>query len=302
VADWYYASFLGATLFAVIAVLDKRLVGHLFPSFRVFIITFGLLQFQRSGVLFIIAFLTTGLEGGSGILWAAASGVFWAVGMSLYFCGLSMEEVSRIAPMQAITPVFTVIIAVLLFGEEMTPTQWGGMLTVVAGVVLINLRPEGGRIRFVRRKTFVVLLASAACLAWGFITTDEATERMNAMSTEAFRTLVKGASILALTWRPRHTPLVLRTLRSPRVAGAMLFNEGILALVAMLTFAYALSAGPVALVSTIFSAWPLGVLVLSTILSTPLWNVLGEPLDRRTLGMKAAATALIVAGIAAIGI
>ena len=49
-----------------------------------------------------------------------------------------------------------------------------------------------------------------------------------------------------------------------------------------------------------FSYLGLMVLAASAALSTPFWNVLGEPLDRRTLGVKLASTVLIVGGVVAL--
>ena len=300
--NWFFATILSTLLFAIVSILDKKLLTGLFPSFSTFNIVFGLLQFLISPVLFVIAIQTAGFDGGSGIPWAITSGLLWAVGLSLFFYALTIEEVSRAAPMQSITPVFTAVIAVGLFSDSLTMLQWLAIVIVVAGAVMINLRPENGRIRVARRKAFLVLLAAAFVLAWAFIVSDQATDRMNVWATQGFRALSMGLGVLAMSWRPRHTRSVVAVMRNPRTAILMVLAEAFLGPLAALAFVYALSVGPVSLVSTVSAVRPLSVLAISTFLSTRYWNVLNEPLDRQTLGLKLFSTVMIVGGVMLLGV
>lgn len=295
--NWFVATIVSTLLFAVVSILDKKMLAGLFPSFSIFNVTFGLLQFLIAPVFFVVAISTVGFDGGSGIPWAIASGLLWAVGLSLFFYALTIEEISRAAPMQSITPVFTAIIAVALFDESVTAIQWLAILIVVVGAVLINLRPENGRFRLARRKAFFVLLAAAFVLGWAFIVSDQATARMNVWATQGFRALFMGLGVLAITWRPRHTGEVIAAMRNPRTAALMVTTEGFMGPIAALAFVYALSIGPVSLVSTVSAVRPLSVLAISIFLSTRYWNVLNEPLDRQTLGLKLFSTVLIVGGV-----
>ena len=294
---WFAGALISTLLFAVVSILDKRLVGTLFPSYHLFIITFGLLQFVITAVFFVIVIPTAGFESGEGIAWALASGLMWAVGLSLFFYGLSIEEVSRAAPMQSITPVITAVIAVVLFDDVVSSTQWVGILVVVAGAVIINLRKVDGRYRIARGKAFAVLLLAAFALGLAFIVSDEATNRLNVGATQGFRALGMGVGVLVFTWRPRHTKPLLAALRNRRTVGLMLLSEGIMAPIAALAFVYALSVGSVSLVTTVAAIRPLAILALSLGLSTRWWNVLNEPMDKETIGLKVVATLLIVAGV-----
>ena len=165
--DWYIASVLGASLFAVISVFDKRLLAHHFPSVLALYVAFAMIHLPRAAVLFALAMLGTGLTGWSGLPWAIASGLFWALGIGLFFYGLAIEELTRAAPMQSITPVFTVAIAVWLFGEPMTTTNWLGAFWIIAGAIAINLRIVAGRPSLPQKRAFLVLLLSAFVIAWG---------------------------------------------------------------------------------------------------------------------------------------
>lgn len=298
--NWFAGALISTLLFSVVSILDKRLVGSLFPSYHTFIITFGLLQFPIAAVFFAFVIPTVGFESDEGVVWALASGILWAIGLSLFFYGLSLEEVSRAAPMQSITPVITAVIAVVLFDDIVSPTQWIGILVVVSGAVMINLRKVDGRYRIARGKAFLVLLLAAFALGWAFIVSDEATDRLNVGATQGLRALGMGVGVLAFTWRPRHMKPLVVALQSRRTAGLMFISEGIMGPSAALIFVYALSVGSVSLVTTVAAIRPLAILALSVGLSTPWWNVLHEPMDKETIGLKVIATLLIVGGVVAL--
>lgn len=298
--DWLFLTAISVVLFSLTSVVDKKLVADLFPSAWLFNIAFGVLSLVR-GVCFVVPVaLTVGFGDGSGIAWAFAGGIFFGAAISLFLHALSMEEVSRAANIQATSPVFIVIIAVALFGESVTWIQVTGVLSVVAGVVLINMRPIEGQLRPANAKAFAILLLSAILMAWAMIFSDQAAARMNAYAVEGVRALGMACIVLGVHWRPKHTAPLVATLRNPRVAGLTLFSEGLMVPIAAVALMLALSVGPVSLVGAGFAAMPLVIFVFSAALSTRFWNVLDEPLDRQTLGLKAFAAVLVVGGVLAL--
>ena len=299
---WLTAALASTVLFAAVSILDKRLVEHLFPSFSTFNVAFGLLQLLLAAVYFVAVVPTVGFDGGSGIPWALASGLLWAVGLSLFFYALRQEEVSRAAPVQSLSPVFAAVMAVSFLGEELNAVQWAAILVVVLGTALISMRPENGSFRFARRGVFGILVVSAFAVALAFIVSEEATRRMNIWAIQALRAVAMGTGVLVMSWRPAVTPVLVRALRSRQTVGVMLLTEGMLAPIAALSFIAALDLGPVSLVSAVIAVRPLAILAISMALSTPLWNVPHEPLDRQTLGLKAFATLLVVGGVVALGV
>ena len=78
--------------------------------------------------------------------------------------------------------------------------------------------------------------------------------------------------------------------------------EGFVVLLAMVLTLWAIGLGPVSLVATAMATRPLFVFAMSIALSSRLWPLLNEPLDRRTLLHKLVSTAIIVAGIVGISL
>jgi len=299
---WAAAALISTALFAIVTILDKRLVAHLFPGVASFNVAFGLLQIPIAIVFFAVVIPTTGFDGGSGIPWAIATGLLWAVGLFLFFHGLRLEEVSRATPMQMLAPVWASAIAVTFLGEELSWVQWAAILVVVAGGIAVNIRPEIGWFRIARGRAFLILLAASVVLAVAFVLSKEATERMNVWAIQGFRAVFMGAGIVALSWRPSLNVELRMVARDAKAMAVLFIAEGIAAPIAALMFVIAVSLGPISLVSTTTAARPLFVLALSALLSTPAWNLLNEPLDRRTLGLKLVSTVMIVGGVAVLSL
>ena len=299
---WVAAVLVSTTLFALVSILDKRLVADLFPSARSFNVAFGLLQAPIAAVLFAVVVPTVGFDGGAGIPWAIASGLLWAGGIILFFHGLRLEEVSRATPIQMTAPIFTALLAVTFLGESLNALQWVAIGMVVLGGATVTVRPELGRLRIANRRALVILLGASLVMGVAFVVSKEATNHMNVLAIQAFRAAAMGVGVLVLQGRGRAFREVRGMLRERAAMGTLVLTEGILAPIAAFMFVLALSMGPVSLVSAVSSSRPLIVLAASAALSTRSWNVLGEPLDRGTLGIKLASTVLIVGGVAVLAL
>ena len=299
---WVTAALISTSLFAVVTVLDKRLTTNLFPSAGSFNVGFGVMQVCIACVYFAAVVPTVGFGGGAGVPWAIASGLLWALGLSLFFHGLRLEEVSRAVPLQQVGPVFAAAAGVLLLGETLTAPQWGAVALVIAGAMLVSARPETGLFRLARGRAFFILLGGSFSLGMAFAASEQATREMNVWAIQAIRAATMSAGVFLFSARPRTVREFRGAARSMRTLAALFVAEGLLAPLAALMFIVALDLGPVSSVSVVTSSRPLFTLALGAALSTRYWNVLNEPLDRRTLGWKALAVAMITVGVAALSL
>jgi len=85
--------------------------------------------------------------------------------------------------------------------------------------------------------------------------------------------------------------------RSPKAMLLIGFTEMLIFPAAVLMMVFATDLGPVSLVSTINATVPAWVLLFSTLFSIGRWNLLNEPLDRRTLTLKGIAVVLMLLGV-----
>ena len=294
---WVTAVLISTSLFALVTVLDKRLTTNLFPSASSFNVAFGVMQAIIAVVYFSAVVPTVGFDGGSGIPWAISSGLLWALGLFLFFHGLRLEEFSRAVPLQQVGPVFASVAAVLFLDEMLSAMQWGAVLMVVLGAMLVSARPEQGIFRLARGRAFFILLGGSFSLGMAFVTSEQATREMNIWAIQAIRAATMSMGIFLLAARPQTVRQFLHATWNVRTLTTLVLAEGIMAPLAALMFILAISLGPVSSVSAVSASRPIFALALGAALSTRYWNVLNEPIDHRTLGFKAVAVAMIVSGV-----
>jgi bacterial/archaeal transporter family protein len=295
---WLIAVLLSTMFFAWVTVLDKKLVTDLFPSMQDFYLVFGLMQFVIGPAIMAIAWANGGFGGIEGIAWSLGTGVTFVVALWLFFYGLKLEDASRAAPLQSLSTVFATLIAVVLLGETLTPVQGVAVAVVVAGAALVSMRRENGAFRLARGRALLALVASALGLGIAFVVTKQATDHASVWAVQGVSTLVLGVLTVAVVGRRDRFAGIPALVCDRHLVGVMLLTEGVLAPAAVGTLMLAFTLGTVSLVSVVAASRPLLVLIISAGLSTRVWNVLHEPLDRETLGLKAFSTLLIVGGVA----
>ncbi len=105
----------------------------------------------RTGVVLIFAWTIVFATGGGGEvrllgarcwLFLALSGMATGLSWLCYFRALQLGQASQVAPIDKLSVVFTLALAALFLGEKLTWHEWLGGGLIVAGAVLIALRPS----------------------------------------------------------------------------------------------------------------------------------------------------------------
>ncbi|NDK98863.1 EamA family transporter [Photorhabdus bodei] len=73
------------------------------------------------------------------LLFIALSGVAGALSWLFYFMAIRNGNVSQVAPIDKLSVVFTVILAVILFGEKISLMTAGGIALITAGALMVAL-------------------------------------------------------------------------------------------------------------------------------------------------------------------
>ena len=69
------------------------------------------------------------------------AGVAGAASWLFYFNALRRADVSHVAPIDKLSTVIAVVLAVLLLGERPTVLNWAGIVLMVAGAYLVAVKP-----------------------------------------------------------------------------------------------------------------------------------------------------------------
>ena len=70
-------------------------------------------------------------------LWLTLSGLATSASWLCYFHALKVGAASKVAPVDKLSVIVTMILAALLLGESISPRHWLGGLLVLAGAALI---------------------------------------------------------------------------------------------------------------------------------------------------------------------
>ena len=71
----------------------------------------------------------------------ALSGLATGLSWLCYFRALQLGEASRVAPVDKLSVVFAIVLAAVCLGEKLSWHQWVGGGLILAGAVLIALKP-----------------------------------------------------------------------------------------------------------------------------------------------------------------
>ena len=289
--------------FGLISILEKHLISNCFDSIAEFMVAFGLIHILRSAILFTVILATNASINIAGITWASIAGACVVLTAIFYFYALAREDASRIAPVLAVVPAFTIIFSAVLFRDIPTTLQIVGLIIGSSGIFVIAIKPINGRLYLAKKKPLFAALASSFFAAWIMIALDEASIHVNIVTSETLRTLAVSICIALVFFRKKHFAGAYKSLRNHKTFTLFFIAEGIFALSFMLLVNYALSIGPVGPVGIILtSISPVTVLFIASILSTSRLQIFNEVLNRGTLAYKILGTLLVISGVIAIRI
>lgn len=294
--DWATAAVLAAASIGLVNIIDSHLIANRMPSFRSFLIPPGILMAVFAAVIGGIYGLPPGLDG-----WPLAavlgSVILRVLAITISLQTMRTEEVSRIIPVVHTYPIFVALAAVPLLGESLLWLDWVAIVTVVSGAVLISLRGGIGRPRL--GPSFYKLMGASLMMAGADVTAKYALDYVNYwqlywLAAVAMAVIFLGIGLRRQAWRQLRD--MAQRNRTMLLIGA---NESIGLLGGLLLF-FAISSGPVSLVSTINSSRPFFVLVFAIIASLVVPSYGRWRGGRRTLILRVVATLMIVGGISLI--
>ena len=292
---WVLASLVSAAVFAVVSVLDKRILAVHVGGISGFYFMVGLLQF----VMAVVAVLVEPWQGApaNSISMAALSGGLSGISLLFLFYGIRTLDVSRVIPIYHTFPVFVTLLAVLFLDESVRPVQGFAILLVIAGAGLLALGQEQSETSGSRRLGIMATVLASVAMAGGLVTSKVALDDMSLWNAFALRSVFLGVVMLLPALNPRGVREVAIVFSNSRALSLIVLTEGLLAGIAVYTMLVALDLGPASIASTLMSTRPVFVLVISALLSTRLWKLLDEPLTRDTWALKSGSTAIVVAGV-----
>lgn len=298
--DWILPALLSPLLFAVVTLIDKRVLSE----FRIPLPSFNLFVGASQGTIGTVVLLTAPGEGLEAItvLSALGIGVAQGVGLSFMFWMLKREDPSRVIPAMQTSPIFVALLAWPIFGESLGVLQWLAVVLAVGGGTLASLGTSQRTGSYGFRPVYLVLLISAFLMAGSQLLTKSITDDLATHQIVGFR----GIGLFIVMWvifARRSSLSGLRTFMSnPRQSWWLVLSEGAMPFLGHLLITTAISRGPVGLVAALGGSRPIFIFSLSYLGSRLAPSYIFEKFKGRDLATKLASAVLVVTAIALVSV
>ena len=292
---WIFLSLISSVNFAVVSVIDKRLLDRHLPSISVLYLwtIFGMLFWS------FLVLAITGLPLDSAprtLVICLSSGLALGVGIGSMFWGLKREEASRAIAIVNTNPVFVALLAIPILGEYLSTVQWLALFLVIIGGTLISLKKSITSNIFGFSRYTPVLIGSSICWGIAHMTAKYALEDLPLPTVFAIQQLGISLVLICVTKRKAWSELK-SCMRQTDTCVLMIIGEAILPYIAIFLGLMAINIGPVALVTSLLATRPMFVFLLASILSIKKIRIMDEPMTKGTITTKMLSISMIIIGI-----
>ncbi len=296
--DWFAFSIAGAACLAVTGIIDKFYLGRYVHNILAYL--FVLVVIQQIFLLPVLAY--AGLDFVyPHSLYALSIGVVQVILWAAYLRALKVEETSRIAAQVYVFPVFVFLGEFFLLGQTLRPSDYTGGALLVLAALLISYHPAsnpgsgGGRGRISPALKYMAVF-------WIFTATYSLASKYlldymiewHLIVWSSLGSLIAVFTLLASGEVRKEVGGYFRS--GPGLVSILFLNE-LFDFLGRGAFIFGYALGSVALVSSVSALQPFITLIYVLVLGVLVPGALVEEMNGRTIGMKIAATVLIVAGV-----
>jgi drug/metabolite transporter (DMT)-like permease len=158
--NWILLTMLASISFAIANIIDKYIIVKWFKNPITPILTTGLVGLAASIFIYFVWGYSklSYLE----IMISIISGTLTMFAIYLYLKALKLEEISRVAALFYISPLFTLVLAAIFLHELLKPLNYVGVMLLVFGAILISIKS----IKEIKvSKGFLYMLLGTFCIA-----------------------------------------------------------------------------------------------------------------------------------------
>lgn len=286
-----FLAILAAFLWSITNVLDKVVVSKHLPNIGQLYIPLSVVYIVFGSVSLLI-----GQEWPKAADWPliALAAVLWIVMGYTYFLAAKREEISRMVPVFALTPVFVAILGALLLGEIFSFQIYLAIGVIVLGTVLIMFK--GSVKSLIQSRVFGLMIISSLAVSFQSVIVKYLLNTYSSWTTYGAVTVFSG--LISFVIFIRYLKDLRGTINRQGWGGVGLVtisesNSNLSEFV----FILATSFWYVSLVSAIGTIQYLFLFFWALILSRWKPNIIREDISRQALFQKLLAILLIIGGI-----
>ena len=292
--NWIYFVLIAQGIWSITALIDKIVIskGYI-KNPLVYIVLNGLMNIF---LIFLLPFAGFEVLRFTDLLILLLSGITFSAAITIYYKAVQYDEISRIAVLYQLGPVFVFILSFLFLGDVLTKNHLIGFLFLLGAGIIVSYKKSGKKFRI--GKTFFLMLVSVIFSSISFVS---AKHIFNVTSFwSAFLWLrLSGFTALFVLLLPSIRNQFVETFNVMDAKIKKLLGFKILIDFSAFIFAgYALQNGQAPLVSALASsALPLCVFILTLITTIYFPRIVKEEIDKKAIVTKLLAIVLIAVGI-----
>ncbi|MDP3765997.1 MAG: EamA family transporter [Nanoarchaeota archaeon] len=293
--NWIYYILIAQGIWSILSLIDKIIIskGYI-KNPLVYIVLNGLMNILLIFLLPFVGFEPLNFMNISILLF---SGITFSASVILYYKAVQYEEISRVAMLYQLAPIFVLILSFLFLGEVLTKNHLIGFLFLLSAGIIVSYKQVKNSFKL--SKVFYLMLTSAIIGALSFVA---AKHIFNVTSFwSAFLWLrLSGFTALFVLLSPSIRQEFINTFKTMKNKIRLLLSFKMIVDFSAFIFAgYAIVNAPViALISALASSiQPVFIFILALFTSIYFPKIIKEGLDKRSLLTKLLAIALVITGI-----
>ncbi|HUK29073.1 MAG TPA: EamA family transporter [Candidatus Acidoferrales bacterium] len=289
---WFLYAMVSVVFFGFTTIVDKMMLETRLSSFSYFA------AYAPPALLFSISVFFTTPTNIFAIAYSFAfvAGLISAGGYFLYVLSIRSEEASRVAALTSLAPVFVAVLAIFFVGEIFSLKSYIGIALMILGSILISYKRNHVK-RIIPISLALILIVTNFAYS-----IDQTLSKMSLqqISFAPFLMMFMFGRFI-VTFPGLAVPSVRSHLSSEfkRLGKELTFTlaaGSVMWTLAIIFFFYAVSLGPITLVSTTALISPLVTLFFAILITKYLPRILREEMERMTIALKLAAIGLIFVG------
>ncbi len=290
---WIIIALLPPFLWSFMSVLHKVVREKYIDSSMSLLI---MSSFVKIVILLAFLFTDTAVYGTGAGLVPVAVGLVQGLGALCYYKAISLEEVSRVVPLQRTEAVFVVVLASVFLDEVLAPVKYLSFILILFGGFILSLKIPKKILHMSRAVVFI--LASSFLFGVSNILIKLASYRLDFTSIFLISRMAFVVFSVLLFFVPGNMRTTVRNIRkmNPK-ALLVLVGAEVFATSGYFVYIYALTLAPVTLVNILVSFQSFFVLGITSLLSMRSPHILSEELNGKILGIKIFAIAVMLLGL-----
>lgn len=281
-------------IWSVTSMIDKIVISRGYiKSPLVYIVLNGLMNVF---LVLLLPFVGFGQLKFLDFLIALAYGIFFSLGITIYYKAVEYDEISRIIMLNQLTPIFALAMSFLFLGEVLTKNHLIGFLLWILAGIIVAYKKHGKKFRLSKAVYFMAI--STFFIAIALVASKHIFSVTSFWSGFLWLRLTSFSALMVLLFPSVRSSFAETFKTLGNNAKKLLLFKMVIDFSAFILLGYAVTQGPISLIAALSNAvWPIFVFILALIASIYLPKILKEDITKNAILTKLAAIILIIIGI-----